>query len=65
MYLSEYLEKMGMSKKEFAVESDIPYQTIYQLIHGAEIKLTNVAKIERVTHRRVTAIDLYDEFIKS
>jgi len=65
MRLSEFLKKYRDKKyQEFAEEVGISRTTLYNLMHGRDIKLSVAIEIEDVTNRLVTCREIFDEYIK-
>ena len=60
MKLSSYLEKLNLSRKEFADLSGVPLSTVYRLLDepGVIPDGTNIAKILRATEGVVGVQDL-------
>lgn len=61
--LSAYLEKMGIDRKAFAEQSDIPLPTVYRLCDEPERipDGTTIAKIVKATNGAVGLFDLVGE----
>jgi predicted transcriptional regulator len=60
MKLSAYLEKSGLSRKEFSEQSGVPLSTVYRLLDEPDVipDGTNIAKIIRSTEGVVGVQDL-------
>jgi predicted transcriptional regulator len=60
MKLSAYLEKLGLSRKEFSEQSGVPLSTVYRLLDEPDVipDGTNIAKIIRATEGIVGVQDL-------
>ena len=63
MKLKPYLEKMGIDRKAFAEQSDIPLPTVYRLCDEPERipDGTTIAKIVKATNGAVGLFDLVGE----
>lgn len=63
MKLSSYIDKLNLSRKEFAELSGVPLSTLYRLLDepGVIPDGTNIAKIIRATEGIVTVQDLVPE----
>jgi len=64
MKLSSYLEKLKLSRKEFADLSEVPLSTVYRLLDEPNVipDGTNIAKIIRATEGIVGVQDLVPEY---
>ena len=60
MKLAAYLEKLGLSRKKFAEQSNIPLPTVYRLLDDPDVipDGTNIAKIIKATKGEVGVLDL-------
>lgn len=60
MKLSLYLEKLGLSRKEFAEQSGVPLSTVYRLLDEPDVipDGTNITRIIKATGGIVGALDL-------
>jgi predicted transcriptional regulator len=62
MKLSLYIEKAGLSRKEFADQSGVPLSTVYRLLDEPDVipDGTNIARIVKATNGMVGVMDLVD-----
>lgn len=64
MFLTEYLKRNELSKKEFADIAGLCIPTIFQLYKGKTIQLPTAIKIQRATHGKVSCEEIYTEFLE-